>query len=248
MTRENKLALVIGFGLLLLAGILVSDHLSSGQRSGEEPLLASGEQVVPPSTLLQSRGEHVRRTEQATSAPPNASTGRNVASTRQTATEPAPLRQITIGGGSPNTASGTATVKTTSSITKQPTVHYVRKGETLSAISKKYYGNSEYANAIARSNNISNPQRIRVGTRLVIADQPGGSIRSQQTLAAAPPKANSRPERRMVKVQEGETLSEIAKRELGSERKWHELWQLNKKVVPNPDRLRPGTTLNLPAT
>ena len=29
MTRENKLAIVIGFGLLLFVGILVSDHLSA---------------------------------------------------------------------------------------------------------------------------------------------------------------------------------------------------------------------------
>ena len=29
MTRENKLALVIGFGLMLFVGILVSDHFSA---------------------------------------------------------------------------------------------------------------------------------------------------------------------------------------------------------------------------
>ena len=28
MTRENKLALIIGFGLILVVGILVSDHFS----------------------------------------------------------------------------------------------------------------------------------------------------------------------------------------------------------------------------
>ena len=248
MTRENKLALVIGFGLLLLAGILVSDHLSSGQRSGEEPLLASGEQVVPPSTLLQSRGNNARSTPQSPQKSSIAPGSQHVASTRQSASEPAPLRQITIGGGSATPAPSGEPTKTFSTSTKQPTVHFVRKGETLSAISKKYYGNAEYANAIARSNNISNPQRIRVGTRLVIADQPGGSIRSQATATAPASTSTSQPTRRVVKVQEGETLSEIAKRELGSERKWHELWQLNKTSVPDPNQLRPGTTLNLPAT
>ena len=29
MTRENKLALVVGFGLMLFVGILVSDHFSA---------------------------------------------------------------------------------------------------------------------------------------------------------------------------------------------------------------------------
>ena len=32
MTRENKLALVVGFGLLLFVGILVSDHFSAAHR------------------------------------------------------------------------------------------------------------------------------------------------------------------------------------------------------------------------
>ena len=32
MTRENKLAMVVGFGLLLFVGILVSDHFSTAQR------------------------------------------------------------------------------------------------------------------------------------------------------------------------------------------------------------------------
>ena len=30
MTRENKLALVVGFGLILLVGILISDHFVGG--------------------------------------------------------------------------------------------------------------------------------------------------------------------------------------------------------------------------
>ena len=32
MSRENKLALIIGFGLVLFVGVLVSDHLSANQR------------------------------------------------------------------------------------------------------------------------------------------------------------------------------------------------------------------------
>ena len=240
MTRENKLALVIGFGLLMLAGILVSDHLSSGQRSSEEPLVASNAKVVPQSTLLQPRSEGTRSTAAA-----QAGTGTRTASSTRARTmpsEPAPLQQITIGGGESAAVSGT---RTSAPIAKQPKVHFVRSGETLSAISKKYYGTPDHAGQIARDNNIGNPQRIRVGTRLVLADEPGASIRSPRTTASTPTKSVAR---RVITVREGETLSEIAKRELGSEAKWHELWQMNKKAVPNPNRLQPGTTLNLPAT
>jgi len=32
MSRENKLALIIGFGLVLFVGVLISDHLSEANR------------------------------------------------------------------------------------------------------------------------------------------------------------------------------------------------------------------------
>ena len=247
MTRENKLALVIGFGLLLLAGILVSDHLSSGQRSSEEPLLASGEKVVPPSTLLTSRPNSSELDTQEGARARSASSQQPTRA-RNTASEPEPLRQITIGGGSAKVATNSGTTRSSSAVAKQPTVHFVRSGETLSAISKKYYGTPDHAAQIARNNNITNPQRLGVGTRLVLADDPNGSIRAGQTAAPTRQIQTTTPRRRVVTVKEGETLSEIAKRELGSEGKWHELWEMNKKSVPNPNRLRPGTTLNLPAT
>ena len=41
MTRESKLALIVGFGLILFVGILVSDHFSAGQRQAPANLLAT---------------------------------------------------------------------------------------------------------------------------------------------------------------------------------------------------------------
>ncbi|MBL9141037.1 MAG: LysM peptidoglycan-binding domain-containing protein [Phycisphaerae bacterium] len=41
MTRENKLALVIGFGLILFVGILVSDHFSAQRYDGAQLTRAS---------------------------------------------------------------------------------------------------------------------------------------------------------------------------------------------------------------
>ncbi len=41
MSRENKLALIIGFGLVLFVGILVSDHLSATQREPTSNLHAN---------------------------------------------------------------------------------------------------------------------------------------------------------------------------------------------------------------
>ena len=46
MTRENKLALVIGFGLILFVGILVSDHFSAQRFDGAQ--LARAAPTKPP--------------------------------------------------------------------------------------------------------------------------------------------------------------------------------------------------------
>lgn len=46
--------------------------------------------------------------------------------------------------------------------------YLIRKGDTLSAISKKYYGSSGYAWALATYNNLSNPNLIRTGKYLNI--------------------------------------------------------------------------------
>jgi len=50
-----------------------------------------------------------------------------------------------------------------------------------------------------------------------------------------------------VTVQPGDTLSGIAKRELGSARRWQELCKLNHKVVKDCDLVVVGTKLHLPA-
>jgi hypothetical protein len=44
--------------------------------------------------------------------------------------------------------------------------HYVKKGETLSGISAREYGNAKWWRDIAKANNIRDPKKIRVGQRL----------------------------------------------------------------------------------
>ena len=228
MTRENKLALVLGFGLLLLAGILVSDYLSAGNRVHEDPLIAAKNSHIPDSEILKP----------ATQVPLNRSAQRP-----QTAQDPKPepLREIRMG---------------TPRVKPQPSektaadldVHIVDKGESLGIISKRFYGTANHADAIARFNNLSDPNRVKVGTRLVLprkidentASSTGAEAQASPNLIA---KRN-----KTVEVREGETLSDIAKRELGDGNKWRALWLANKNVIPNPDRLSPGTVLQLPTT
>ncbi len=60
VTREHKLALIVGFSLILVVSVLVSDHLSgarTAQLAPEDPLLqASVTPTVPATPLLAGRG------------------------------------------------------------------------------------------------------------------------------------------------------------------------------------------------
>jgi len=51
-----------------------------------------------------------------------------------------------------------------------------------------------------------------------------------------------------VTVKEGDSLSKIAKRELGDANKWHAIFEANKDKIKNPDLIHPGQVLTLPPT
>ncbi len=54
------------------------------------------------------------------------------------------------------------------------------------------------------------------------------------------------PGRRTHRVTAGDTLSKIARRELGSAERWEEIWNLNTERVANPNLIYPGLVLILP--
>ena len=52
---------------------------------------------------------------------------------------------------------------------------------------------------------------------------------------------------RTVTVQAGDSLSKIAKRELGSANKWHAIYEANRDKIKDPDLIHPGQVLTLPS-
>lgn len=58
----------------------------------------------------------------------------------------------------------------------------------------------------------------------------------------------STPGRRTVTVQPGDSLSRIAKRELGDAEQWHAIYAANRDTIKNPDLIQPGQVLTLPPT
>jgi nucleoid-associated protein YgaU len=74
------------------------------------------------------------------------------------------------------------------------------------------------------------------------SDVTGGS---SSTAPSAPAPSE---QARTITVQAGDSLSKIAKRELGDANKWHAIYEANRDKIKNPDLIHPGQVLTLPTT
>jgi nucleoid-associated protein YgaU len=54
-------------------------------------------------------------------------------------------------------------------------------------------------------------------------------------------------QQRTVMVKSGDSLSKIARRELGDANKWQAIFDANRDKINDPDLIHPGQVLNLPS-
>jgi nucleoid-associated protein YgaU len=54
------------------------------------------------------------------------------------------------------------------------------------------------------------------------------------------------PTKRTYTVKAGDSLSKIAQREYGDASQWRRIHEANRDLIPNPDLIHPGQTLELP--
>jgi nucleoid-associated protein YgaU len=59
--------------------------------------------------------------------------------------------------------------------------------------------------------------------------------------------APSKEQQRTITVQAGDSLSKIAKRELGDANKWRSIYEANRDKINDPDLIHPGQVLTLPS-
>jgi nucleoid-associated protein YgaU len=52
---------------------------------------------------------------------------------------------------------------------------------------------------------------------------------------------------RTITVEAGDSLSKIAKRELGDANKWQAIFQANRDKISDPDLIHPGQVLTIPS-
>jgi nucleoid-associated protein YgaU len=204
MTRENKLALVVGFGLILLVGILISDHFSTA-RSQEPAELA---QAVDPlrgtraenPDLIAMRARPAPRRPGVAALDPTASDGAapggariddaSARATRGRVVDPVvpdTIDAIEMGGpGGGFGAGGAGAIGLPPAVAEELpyTFHDVRPGEALSRICRAHYGDASLAAAVAKYNGLTDPNAIQAGTRLRL---PRGDdlVRGRATAAPA---------------------------------------------------------------
>lgn len=242
MTREHKLALVVGFGLILFVGILVTDHLAADAR-GHDALPTA--RIESPAITLLSPDQTATPLVREPEAPAGTTASEIVFMPPRTqrtglARPMTPLdaeARVGVADG-PLAGRGIATPPPA-----RERVHVVARGETLSEIAAAAYGDAAQWRRIANSNPGIDPNRLRPGTtlRLPVGDPPArrtAAAREVPTIAAVP-------STRAYTVRSGDSLARIARRELGNEGRWREILRLNGL---HNETVVPGQILNLPVS
>lgn len=254
MNREIKLALVIGMALLLLAGIVISDHLSPAserlkplQDSAEPLRLAAAPPATPPLREVGqgsaiSEGAAARRTANRTVPPAGGSAAPPV--------RPVGDESIVVGPPrdplSPPARGGEPAMPPPGERT-----YRVQEGDVLARIAANLYGDPSLWEALAAYNRerLPDPNRLRPGLVLRVPPRellgaPAGPARPAASGTESPTVPAAA---RTRVVREGETLSEIAAETLGSSRRWRDLLEANRDRIADPNRVAVGTELRIPA-
>jgi nucleoid-associated protein YgaU len=127
----------------------------------------------------------------------------------------------------------------------------IQPGDTLASLSRKFFGSSSKAEAIARMNPTMSPPNMKPGRVIKIPKDPN-NIQGKPAPEAAEPRPPNAGEGSTGsvehKVLRGDTLSGISKRYYGSShpRYIERLLDANKGVISAPEDLRPGQVLKIP--
>lgn len=254
MTRETKIGLLVGMGVILFIGILISDYLSSAQnqRPADLTQVDRSRDVAPPAIV-----------ERSTPLPPPRNSGQGVellGTDRQPEhsrvgdrNSVGPIYQI---DEPDETFQVDQLVQQTPRIgtqeqAEQPAaprdrIHHVQPGETLFDIAKKYYGNGEYYTTIYEANRkkMRSPNTVNVGVRLVIPNRAGTVTQGEP---AADPTNDTASRYTTYTVKPGDTMSVLAQKFYGTTRALPKLIELNRDKIDDPDWVPVGTVLKVPA-
>jgi len=271
MARETKVGLLVGMGVILLIGIILSDHLAVVQHQKPAPLQAYGPQVFD--GIQQGNSNDPTVTADGTVRPASDSlppVNRNVPplpmpNEPQTPVVTPANPQNTPPGGLPNgvhVVQGPGTnldvppATPREPATPQPmAIHVVKAGDTPYALALRYYKNGNEWTRIQEANagTVGDGSRLKIGDKLVIPKKPAPAALEETGMFegadAHSPGASDAVATggRVHEVESGESLAVIAKEHLGDANRWPEILDLNKAQLKRPQDLQVGMKLQLPA-
>ncbi|TVS02047.1 MAG: LysM peptidoglycan-binding domain-containing protein [Phycisphaerales bacterium] len=122
----------------------------------------------------------------------------------------------------------------------------VVEGDTLWRIAQRELGDGGRWREILNANTdvIPGDGGVTVGLQIRLPGRAAASASGQSTQTQSPPRATSGT--RSYTVREGDTLSRIASRELGTVSRMQEILDLNRGVLDDADMIRVGMTIRLP--
>ncbi|MEE9212130.1 MAG: LysM peptidoglycan-binding domain-containing protein [Phycisphaeraceae bacterium] len=259
MTRETKVGLLVGMGVILLIGIIVSDHLAVVNEQTPADLVDYAPQAQPSvgavnHQLAATTADGALRQREPLPIPGQVRRGEDLV-----VGEPVVPETIIPPAASRTTAVDEPPAAPREGSAPAPTIHYVKNGETLYDIAKRYYGDGNLWRIIARANRdrVSENGRVAVNVRLTVpnisrlATHPDFEPVDDhgRLLATVPgPRGSITTDRggRFITVQPNQTLSELAAQYLGSSQRWPELLEANRDKLSDPTELGAGMTIRIP--
>lgn len=266
MTRESKLALIIGFVLVLVVGVLVSDHFSQASTMAIDIQQPENTEIVVPIAELGSREQETQRgvftgnqfangeTQQPANSPVMISNGSrsqqstsegnnslidrafNEARNRVQGTQ-LPSAKIS---STPRTTRSTPTQTMPSTRKADQYASYkVVAGDTLIGIARRQLGDGERWKEIHQLNadKLGPDAILKIGMTLKVpGDAKADATRSNNTKRVASSKTYT--------VVSGDTLGQISYKLLGTSKRVNEFVKLNK--LDDADDIRIGMTLKVP--
>jgi LysM repeat protein len=238
MTRENKLALVIGFGLMLFVGILVSDHFSA--------------QRFDPATVAEAQPktaetEPVQLDAVGGDALVQVNLGKDGTSTLPDAVDPG-----TLVLGDPTPPQEGLIIEVAKTDGTPVKFHKVQKGETYWSIAAREYGDGSLATKLQDYNKAVSPDAAKLALNADLRIPPIDVLKPGAVAKSSSPSGTTlvrtTPEPKVaarvaatVTVGKGDTAYGIAQKQ-GI--KVAELLKHN--GIKDPAALKPGQTLKIP--
>jgi len=274
MTRETKVGLLVGLGVILLVGIILTDTLTVQSMSEQVvPVLNPIPEITPPRGTVddviveQHRpwdmapvqrvdattplgDTQASRVEKAMAVNDTSGTGLTGDQTRMD-------RTVVLNADSNRSETVPAGVTSATGVSRK--YRTVRAGDSLWKIADDEYGNGDLCDLIRKANpgRIGANNLVRPGVRLIIPPRPAATFPADVTwnsdqarvLIASNQPASTPPRRgaaNTITVKPGDTLSELAQQHLGSMRSWPALMAANRDRLPDERSLQPGMVLALP--